>query len=342
MLNALLTICVVVVAHGASLGTLVAALPSAATPLAPKVLGAATAQQFPVAPVVQRPTPSVTAVPVHAPQPPQRRSEAPQLVLPDTHAAAVVDAASGALLYDQNAHTHRAIASLTKLFTAYIVRTSGVALDAPVEIHEDDLLRVGSRVGCKSSTVCEGQQLVPGEVVTVRDLLTAMLVASANDAAVALARYIAGSQEAFVALMNARAQDVGLTDSHFCTPNGLEVDGETCYSSAADIGRIGVLAIHDTLIWQLLNTPRATITSRDGAYTHELVATNKLAGTPRVAGMLGAKTGFTPQAGKSLLMAVAHPERSDVRIVAVLLGNPWRWRDINTLVDWTWQAYQWQ
>ncbi len=309
------------------------------------VLGAATQQSvaFPTARVRSAPVPeSVRAIPIRAVQPPTKRADATRLVLPAAHAAVVIDAASGAVLFDQNAHARRQIASLTKLFTAYIVRTSGVAMDAPVTIPAEALRTSGSRVGCKTSTHCAGVRLQEGEVVAVRDLLTAMLVASANDAALALAYYIAGSPEAFVALMNERAREIGLRDTRFCTPNGLEVDGQACYSTAADIARIAILALNDRFIWEQLNTAHATITSVDGATTHTLIATNEFAQTNAVPGMLGAKTGYTARAGKSLVMAAAHPDDPSRRIVAVLLGDPQRWEDIKTLIAWTWASYTWE
>lgn len=310
-----------------------------------RVLGVSTTQQFPESSIVNTTPFSATAFPMRAPvvpASPLRAQTEGRFYLSDAHAAVVIDVDSGEVLYDQSAHSRRAIASLTKIYTAYVVRTSGVAMDAPVTIHEEALRVVGSRVGCKSSTFCSGTRLAQGEVLTVRDLLAAMLVASANDAAAVLAQYIAGSEMAFVALMNARAQELGLTDSHFCTPSGLEPDGASCYSSAADIGRIAALAVHDGMIWDLLNTKSTQIVSVDGEYTHVLDATNRFAQTEDVPGILGAKTGFTPRAGKSLLMAVAHPEKTGPRIVAVTLGDPWRWRDIKSLIAWTWETYTWE
>lgn len=286
--------------------------------------------------------PTIFPIPVpEAPEAPVQKEMESHMYLSDAHAAVIIDVASGEVLYDQSSTQRRAIASLTKLFTAYVVRTSGVALDAPVTIHGDSLSVIGSRVGCINSYTCTGQRLVDGEVLTVQDLLTMMLVASANDAAAVLARYIAGSEKGFVSLMNERAKEIGLADSYFCTPSGLESDHEACYSSAIDIGRIGALAVHDDLIWKLLNTKTATVTSINGEYTHILEATNRFAQNNEVPGMLGAKTGFTPQAGKSLLMALHHPNNSDIKIVAVILGNPWRWRDIKTLTDWIWGTYEW-
>ncbi len=307
------------------------------------VLGVATERHFPQARIV---TPfTATAFPLRAPETPllpQRKEEHMlRFRIKDAHAVAVIDVRSGTLLYDKNAHQRRAIASLTKLYTAYIVRTSGVAMDAPVTVGEEIRGVIGSRVGCKSSTICDGQRLHVGEVVRVRDLLTAMLVASANDAAVVLAHYIAGSESAFVALMNARAQALGLHDSHFCSPNGLEKDGEECYSSAADIGRIAALAVHDGFIWDQLNTKARTITSVDGAVSHHLEATNHFAQTNDIDGILGAKTGFTPRAGKSLLAVVQNPTMPDVKIVGVLLDDPNRWQDMKALIEWTWERYIW-
>ncbi len=310
-------------------------------PVTPAVLGVQTQREQ--ASPRQDPS-SVHAAPLRAIPAPRRVSTVPRLALPSAHAAAVIDAGSGVLLFEQNAHERRQIASLTKLFTAYIVRSSGVAMDAPVTIRPDALIAEGSRVGCKSTTVCTGTRLVSGEVLTVQDLLTAMLVSSANDAAVALAQYISGSSEAFVRLMNIRAREAGLTDTRFCSPNGLETDHpqQECFSTAADMARIGVLALNDRFIWSRLNTRQATIVSVDGRYTHELIATNELAQSDAVPGMLGAKTGYTSRAGKSLILAAAHPDDATRRIVAVLLGDPRRWEDIRLLVPWIYRAYRWE
>ncbi len=329
--------------------------------VSPKVLGAST---------VRKNAPIAKALPQPIRVVPTRREDAPRLTLVDAHAAVVLDADSGAVLYDQKATTPRAIASLTKLYTAYLVRSSGIAMDAPVTITEEMLQVVGSRVGCKNSYTCAGEQLQAGEVISVENLLSAMLISSANDAAKALAVAVSGSENAFVKLMNDKAREMGLAGANFCTPNGLEDDEapEKCVASAMSIAQIARKTINDKLIWSLLNTPEKTISSIDGSVKHKLKATNrfvrvtetdkKVQNITQITGekvasedsskaeklpnMIGAKTGFTPLAGYSVLLSAKHPDvGNDARVVAVILGDYWRWRDIKTLINWTFDSYIW-
>ncbi len=329
--------------------------------VSPKVLGVST---------VRKNAPIAKALPQPIRVVPTRREGAPRLTLVDAHAAVVLDADSGAVLYDQKATTPRAIASLTKLYTAYLVRSSGIAMDAPVTITEEMLQVVGSRVGCKNSYTCAGERLRVGEVISVESLLSAMLITSANDAAKALAIAVSGSEGVFVKLMNDKAREMGLAGTNFCTPNGLEDDDapEKCVASAMNIAQIARKTINDKLIWSLLNTPEKTIYSIDGSVKHKLKATNRFVRTAEVdkdaqdiaqiAGeeivsekgskvekmpnMIGAKTGFTPLAGYSVLLSAKHPDvGNDARVVAVILGDYWRWRDIKTLINWTFDSYIW-
>ncbi len=287
---------------------------------------------------------AVVALPLRAPLfgPPQRKPEARRLFLPEAAAAVVIDVDSGKILFDQNASELRPIASLTKLYTAYLVRQANIPPHSVVTVTADDLRVVGSRVGCENSYTCAGRRLQVGEKLTVEDLLAAMLVSSANDAANILARYVSGSRENFVTLMNKRAREMGFEGVNFCTPSGLESvkEGERCLASAEMIARVAVQALSDDFIWKFLRTKEMTISSVDGKITHKLDATNRFAEAGDMIGMIGAKTGFTPQAGYSLLLAVKHPQ-NQARIVAVILGDPRRWEDMKTLVEWTFDSYEW-
>lgn len=171
--------------------------------------------------------------------------------------------------------------------------------------------------------------------------MKAMLLNSANDAATAIGIHIAGSTEAFSEMMNEKAKNLGLTDTHFCTPSGLEIDGqeEQCYSSAYDIARIAADSLKYRLIWDIMKIPEAQIYSTDGKYMHQLKNTDILLGD--LPNCLGGKTGFTPMAGKSLLLG-SSDNTGKHRIIAVLLNDENRWGDMRVLVDWVFNNYEWR
>src|SRR3990167_1389141 len=226
---------------------------------------------------------------------------APGFAVPTAHASVILDADSGEVLYEHNAGDRRQIASLTKLFTALIVIERVKNLDEPVTIDEEAIYAPGTRIGCPRSGYCVSERLKPGEQVTVRDLLKAALMNSANDAAIALGKHLGGTQEGFAAIMNERAQELGLKNSHFCTPSGLEPDGreQECYSSAYDVSLITAQALKHDILWDMMRIEHVTITSIDGRYTHEINNTDELLG--QMPNLIGTKTGFTPLAGYSLL-----------------------------------------
>jgi D-alanyl-D-alanine carboxypeptidase (penicillin-binding protein 5/6) len=165
---------------------------------------------------------------------------------------------------------------------------------------------------------------------------------SANDAAIALGKHISGSEESFVNMMNTKAIDLGLTDTHFCTASGLEPEGrETqCYSSAYDIARIAAYSLRYDTIWKIALLPNnSIITSIDGKVQHTIMNTDQL--LDQMPNMIGSKTGFTPLAGYSLLMAISDPSAKH-RIIAVVLDDITRWQDIKTMTDWTFNSYDWK
>ena len=186
---------------------------------------------------------------------PVRKKEAGDLAVPNAHASLILDANSGTILHSHKGKERRQIASLTKLLTAVIVVEKISNLDEEVIISEKAVYAEGTKIGCPRSGYCVGERLKIGERLAVNSLLKAMLMNSANDAAIALAEHISGSQEKFAELMNEKAKELGLKDSHFCTPSGLEIDGreDEYYSSAYDIARITAYSMKYNIIWETFN-----------------------------------------------------------------------------------------
>jgi serine-type D-Ala-D-Ala carboxypeptidase (penicillin-binding protein 5/6) len=250
----------------------------------------------------------------------------------------VIDVASGTILHYDKGRTRMPIASLTKIMTAVLVMEKIKNLDEPVTIDEDAISADGTKVGCPTSVNCVAERLHLGEKVTAKDLLMAMLLNSANDAAIALGNYIAGSQQDFAKMMNKKAEELDLSDSHFCNPSGLDVDG--CYSSAYDLARITAYSMKYDLIWKIMKTQEISMNSCDGKYTHLLKNTDVLLG--QIPNCLGGKTGFTYNAGKSLMLAVSDPVTGKHKVIAVILNDNNRWEDMRNLVDWTFENYEWK
>lgn len=274
---------------------------------------------------------------------PVRKDGIKDLMIPGAHASVIIDADTGTILHYNEGRTERQIASLTKLMTAIIVMEKIKNLDEVVTIDEEAVYVEGTRIGCPRSGYCMSQRLKVGEKITVRNLLQAMLMNSANDAAVALGKHIALSQEAFAEIMNEKAKDLGLTDTNFCTPSGLEPEGREseCHSSAYDIARIAAYSLRYDTIWKMFRLPNnSLIVSIDGKTEHIILNTDVV--LDQIPNVIGGKTGFTPLAGYSLLMTVADPIENKHRIIAVVLDDITRWQDIRTMVSWAFNSYEWK
>src|SRR4030042_6556532 len=254
------------------------------------------------------------------------------------HSSVVIDVDSGTILHYDNGRGKIPIASLTKMMTAVIVMEKIRNLDEQVTIDEEALMTDGTKVGCPQSGYCINERLHEGEKATAKDLLMATLLNSANDAAVALGKHIAGSQKGFAELMNEKAKELNLGDSKFCNPSGLDEDD--CYSSAYDLARIAAYSMRYELIWKIMKMPEVEIGSCDGKYSHILKNTDLLLG--QMSNCIGGKTGFTYNAGKSLMMAAVDPEKSKHKIIAVILNDNNRWEDMSKLISWTFENYAWK
>lgn len=214
--------------------------------------------------------------------------------------AILMDADSGRVLYEQNADTRMLIASTTKILTALIAIEEGTLSD-PVTVSRNAAGTEGSAM-----------YLQAGEQLTLETLLYGLMLCSGNDAAVAVAEHISGNCESFAARMNARAAELGMENSSFANPNGL--DDKKHYSTAQDMARLACAAMENETLVRIASTQSITIGGRTMSNHNKLLRTQD--------GCLGLKTGYTRAAGRTL---VSCAEKNGQRLVAVTLqdGNDW-------------------
>ncbi len=252
-----------------------------------------------------------------------------------------IDVDSGTILHYDNGRKRTQIASLTKMMTAIIAIENIKNLDEEIEITSEALAVPGTVVGCPTSTFCNSNRMYRGEKIKAINLLKVMLLNSANDAATALGIHMAGSTERFAEMMNEKTKSLGLKDTHFCTPSGLETDGEEdqCYSSAYDIARIASYSLKYDMIWDIMKIPEGRFYSTDGKYMHEMKNTDLLLG--EIPNCIGGKTGFTPMAGKSLMMGSVDATKKH-KVITVILDDENRWEDMKKLVNWVFNNHEWK
>jgi D-alanyl-D-alanine carboxypeptidase (penicillin-binding protein 5/6) len=233
-----------------------------------------------------------------------------------SHYSILVDAVTGKVLWKRNAETPRAIASTTKILTATLLLERG---------HLDDIVTAPNGVQYLPDS---SLHLKPGEKITLRDLLYAMLLRSANDTAVTGAVYLSGSVPAFAKLMNEKAQEIGATHSHFVTPNGLPAPGH--YSTAGDLAIIAAYAVNNLPMFnQIVKTPlykvHRSMDQRDVWVKN--TATTFLKKFP---GADGIKTGYIHQAGHCF---VGSATRGGWRLIAVALDSNDCREDVESLLN---------
>lgn len=233
-------------------------------------------------------------------------------------AAILMDADSGKILIEKNSHEQRPCASITKVMTLLLVME---ALDSG-RIHLNDTVTTSAHAASMGGSDI---WLEEGEQMTVDEMIKATVVASANDAAVALAELVSGTEDEFVRLMNARAKDLGMNDTVFMNCNGLDEEGHL--TSAYDVALMSRELIRHEEIFTYTGIWLDYL--RDGAT--QIVNTNKLLRT--YDGITGLKTGTTGDAG-SCISATA--ERDGLSLIAVVLGAETgtdRFKDAATLLD---------
>lgn len=231
--------------------------------------------------------------------------------------AILVEARTGRVLFEENAHEERSIASITKLMTALVAVESTADLKQTVKVKSEWLS------GAEGSSI----YLAPDEELTLEELLYGLLLESGNDAAQVIAGFCAGDIPTFVEWMNRRAQDLGMTDSHFANPSGL--DEEEHFSTAWDMALCARACMDNETVAAIVGT--ASITMGTRTFTNH----NKLLGL--YDGCLGMKTGYTREAGRTLVTCV---QREGLRLIAVTLNDPDDWNDHMALYDYGFSVYE--
>ena len=256
----------------------------------------------------------------------------------DGEAAILIDYDTGEILFQKNAHMKLYPASTTKMMTA-ILAVENSSLDELVSVDQEVVsLTRGSHVA-----------LEPGEVLSMEQMLHALMLPSANDAALAIAKHVGGTIENFISTMNQKASELGAIDTNFVNPNGLHDDRHV--SSAYDMALIGRYAMENETIREIVNTvtyevPPTNVKteSRYFRITNKLLFSNELIEkdgnlvAAKYDGASGVKTGYTPQAMSCL---VSYAERSNQRLIAVVLkanGNM-VYSDTHKLLDFGFDNY---
>lgn len=245
----------------------------------------------------------------------------------DARAAMLIDAQSGDVLYAFNEHERMQPASLAKMMTFYLaleaLRQKRITLDTPIPISE-----AAWRLSLNDSV--SRMFLQVGQHVDVKDLLYGLMVSSGNDAAVALSEYLAGSTDAFAEQMNKKAQQLGLSETHFTNPDGLPTDGE--YTTANDMVKLGHALVHDF--------PEALDYTSTKEFTFDKIQQRNfntlLFYDARVNGI---KTGHVEEAGFHLVASAA---AGDLKLVSAVMGTPSmekRRVETDKVLDWAFRTF---
>ncbi|MBU2025846.1 MAG: D-alanyl-D-alanine carboxypeptidase family protein [Patescibacteria group bacterium] len=248
-----------------------------------------------------------------------------------SHSAVAIDAESGQILFSKDERKKMPLASLTKIMTAIVLMEEIKDWKEPVKISQKAAFSGGANIHLKWD-----------EEVRADDLFKAMLMNSDNAASIALAEHVSGNIEEFTKLMNDKAREIGALDTHFEEPSGLE--DEKSFSNAYDMAKMTQYALKNDKIRTIMRTPGPLeISSCDGTIKHRVGNTNIYlkdeAKAPRV---IGAKTGFTYNAGYCL-MAAMHDKSGEREVIGVLLnsGQEMRWEEMEQMINWSLDNYIW-
>lgn len=238
----------------------------------------------------------------------------------DASAAVVMEVETGRVLYAQNADEALAMASTTKIMTALVALENGNI--------EDEVTVGASAAGVEGSSL----YLKAGEKIKLRDLLYGLMLQSGNDAAVAIAEHVGGSVEAFIAMMNQKAQELGAEATHFSNPHGLS--DENHYTSARDLASIAAAALKNEMFSQIVSTKYYEIAATNKTQQRTLKNKNKLLWNYE--GGNGVKTGYTKMAGRCLVSSAV---QEGMQVVCVVLNCSDMFEDSMLLLDNAYEAY---
>lgn len=250
-------------------------------------------------------------------------TSSPETNLPDinSRAAVVIDRATNTILYGKKETEHRKMASTTKIMTCLLV-IENCDLSETIEVSKKSAGTGGSRLGLKT-----------GDKITINDLLYGLMLCSGNDTAVALAEHIGGSIEGFAEIMNNRAKELGLENTHFVTPHGLDADEH--YTTAYELAKLTNYALNNEIFAKIVGTKTYTVTIN--GYPKTISNTNELLGN--LNGVYGVKTGFTNGANRCLVTAC---KRNNLDIICVVLGadtKKFRTQDSIKLIEYSFKTF---
>ncbi|MBY0010260.1 D-alanyl-D-alanine carboxypeptidase family protein [Paenibacillus typhae] len=239
-----------------------------------------------------------------------------------THAraAALIDVESGRLLYSSRGDEPMLIASLTKIMTAIVAIENG-DLASKVKVGKNAFAKEGSSLYLKL-----------GEEMLLEDLLYGLMLRSGNDAATAIAEHVGGSEQGFVYLMNAKAEELGLKNTHFANPHGLDAEGH--YSSANDLAVLTAYALHNPVFKEIVGTQEKTADNPYEKWDYKWANKNKM--LRLYEGADGVKTGYTK---KALRCLVSSATRGGQQLVAVTLNDGNDWNDHAALLNFGFNHY---
>lgn len=233
-----------------------------------------------------------------------------------THAraAALIDVESGRILYSSRGDEPMLIASLTKIMTAIVAIENG-DLASKVKVGKNAFAKEGSSIYLKQ-----------GEEMTLENMLYGLMLRSGNDAATAIAEHIGGSEEGFVYMMNTKAEELGLRNTHFANPHGLDAEGH--YSSANDLAVLTAYALHNPVFKEIVKTEERTADNPYEKWDYKWRNKNKM--LYLYEGADGVKTGYTK---KALRCLVSSATRNGQQLVAVTINDGDDWNDHANLLN---------
>jgi D-alanyl-D-alanine carboxypeptidase (penicillin-binding protein 5/6) len=235
--------------------------------------------------------------------------------------AVVMEASTGRVLFEKDAHVKMPMASTTKVMTAIVALEYG---------NPNDVVTVSQNAsGIEGSSIW----LSVGEKMTLSDMLYGLMLASGNDAAVAIAEHVGGSLDGFVDLMNKKAQDIGAYNTHFANPNGLPADGH--YTTAYDLALICAYAMQNENFREIVKTQYKTLPWEGHEWDRVVKNKNKILWNYE--GGNGIKTGYTKEAGRCLTAAA---QRDGMQLVSVVLCAPDMFGDCMALMDYGFNNYK--
>lgn len=244
--------------------------------------------------------------------------------------AVAIDTASGAVLFEKAADIPRSIGSITKLMTALVFLESAPPFEGDAGILPSDVRYGGI------------QYILPGDTIRVQDVFAASLIGSDNSSSAALARLSGLSTEAFVARMNTLAKELGMEHTHFVDTTGLSSANR---STALDVSKLLLSATKNERLRPIIQKPEAVFVGASG-HTYKIPSTDELLGTyihTAPYAVIGAKTGYLPEAGYCLAARITKEQSGDVLVVVLgSTAKSLRFDDVKSLASWAFETFSWE